>query len=178
MNEQEHRFVAEYLVDLNASAAATRAGYGGKRYRWRVQRLLRRHDIAAAIAKAEADRAESRRVTADRVLAEFARIAFADMRSFVEWGPNRFELRDWKLLSDWEGGAVARVEPPGNGKPASIRLHDKHSALEVLARHTGLLGPNRITRPTDYRQAGRDARAILVERLTRLARKDDEPKSS
>lgn len=172
MNERERRFVAEYLVDLNASAAALRAGYGGKRYYKHAQLLVRRHDIAAAIAKAEAERTESRRVTADRVLAEYARIGFADMRTFVDWGPNRFELRDRDLLSDWEGGAVARVDPPGNGKAGRIWLHDKHAALEVLARHTGLLGSGRGTRPTDSRQVNRDARAMLLQRLARLKKSD------
>jgi len=173
MNEQERRFVAEYLVNLSAKGAAKRAGYGGKRYAKHALRLVRRHDIAAAIAKAEAERAENRRVTADRVLAEFARIAFADMRDFVDWGPNRFELRDRNELTDWEGGAVAKVEPPTNGKAASIRLHDKHAALNVLARHTGLLGAGYGQRgPTDYRTAGRDARAILLERLARLKKPD------
>lgn len=172
MNERERCFVAEYLVDLNASAAARRAGYGGRRYPWHAQRLLRRPDIAAAVAKGEAERAENRRITADRVATEYAKIAFADMRDFVDWGPHRFELRT--PASDWQGGAVAHVEPPTNGKSASIRLHDKHAALDVLARHTGLLGPSRALRsPTDYRQAGRDARAILLERLARLKKKDD-----
>lgn len=173
MNERERRFVAEYLADLNASAAAKRAGYGGKRYAWHAHKLVRRHDIAAAIAKGEAERAESRRITADRVLAEFARIGFADMRDFVDWGPERFALRDDKLLSEWQGGAIARVEPPTNGKPASIRLHDKHAALDVLARHTGLLGSGRGTRPTDHRPANRDARAILLQRLARLKKTDE-----
>jgi len=172
MNERERRFVAEYLVDLNATAAAQRAGFGGKRPAWCAHKLLRRHDIAAAVAKGEAERAENRRVTADRVLAEFARIGFADMRDFVDWGPHRFELRT--LHSDWQGGAVAHVAPPTNGKPASIRLHDKHAALAVMARHTGLLGPQRALRsPTDHRQANRDARAILLERFARLKKNGD-----
>jgi hypothetical protein len=82
-------------------------------------------------------------------------------------------LRDRDLLSDWEGGAVAHVEPPTNGEPGRIRLHDKHAALEVLARHTGLLGSGRGTRPTDHRPANRDARAILLERLSRLKKPDE-----
>ncbi|HZT50894.1 MAG TPA: terminase small subunit [Stellaceae bacterium] len=176
MNERERRFVAEYLVDLNASAAALRAGYGGRRYAWHAHKLVRRPDIAEAIAKAEAERAESRRITADRVLIEYARIAFADMRDFVDWGPNRFELRDRNLLSERHGGAIAKVDPPSNGRPASIRLHDKHAALEMLARHTGLIGPGRIARPTDHRQANRDARAILLERLSRLKKANGAPR--
>ncbi|MDE2166534.1 MAG: terminase small subunit [Alphaproteobacteria bacterium] len=176
MNQRERRFVAEYLIDGNASAAATRAGYGGPHYPLYAHRLVRRHDIAAAIAKGEAARADNRRATADRVLLEFSKIGFADMRDFVDWGPNHFELR--RPASDWQGGAVAQVVPPTNGKPGSIRLHDKHAALEILARHTGLLGTGRAHRgPTDYRQAGRDARAILLERLARLKKNGDESQS-
>lgn len=177
MNERERRFVAEYLVDCNASEAAKRVGYGGKRYRTNAGDLSRRPDIAAAIAKAEAERAESRRVTADRVLSEYARIAFADMRDFLDWGPNRFELRDRNLLSDWQGGAIARVDPPGNGKPGRVRLHDKHAALEFLARHTGLLdsGGGQRSPHQDHRRANRDARAILLERLKRLKKNGDPP---
>lgn len=172
MNERERRFVAEYLIDLNASAAAARAGYGGKRRAQYAHRLVHRPDVAAAIAKAEAERAEGRRITSDRILSEYARIAFADMRDFVDWGPDRFALRT--VHSDWQGGAVAHVQPPTNGRPGSIRLHDKHAALEVLARHTGLLGLGRGQRgPTDHRQANRDARAILLERLARLKQNGD-----
>jgi phage terminase small subunit len=172
MNERERRFVAEYLIDFNASAAAQRAGFGGKHRALYAHRLVRRHDIAAAIAKAETARAESRRATADRVLLEYSKIGFADMRDFVDWGPNRFELR--QPASDWQGGAVAHVTPPTNGKAGSIRLHDKHAALAVLARHTGLIGPGRFASgPTDHRQANRDARAILLERLARLKKNGD-----
>ncbi len=71
MNERERRFVAEYLIDGNASAAAKRADYGGPHYPLYAHRLVRRHNIAAAIAKGEAERAANRRVTADRVVAEF-----------------------------------------------------------------------------------------------------------
>src|SRR5215469_5398694 len=177
MNERERRFVAEYLVDCNAGAAARRVGYGSKYVRQHAHELLHRHDIAAAIAKAEAERTESRRVTSDRVLSEYARIAFADMRDFLDWGPDRFELRDRNLLSDWQGGAIARVDPPGNGKPDRVRLHDKHAALEFLARHTGLLGLGRGERGPydDHRRLNRDARTVLVERLKRLARGETEP---
>lgn len=81
-------------------------------------------------------------------------------------------------MSEWEGGAVARVEPPGNGKPGSIRLHDKHAALEALVRHTGLFDSYRALSRRDKRRTGRDARNVLVERLKRLARGETEPPKS
>jgi len=176
MNERQRRFVAEYLVDLNARRAASRAGFRSANA---GSRLLRRPGIADAIAGAEAEHAARRHVTADRVLEEYARIAFADMRSFVDWGPKGVRLRDNKTLTEWDAGAIATVEPPrGNGKTGRLKLYDKQAALETLARHTGLVDPKRPARPTDFRQAGRDARAVLVERLKRLARSDTEPQES
>ena len=176
MNERERRFVAEYLAGFDAAAASRSAGYRGQNT---GIRLLRRPVVAEAIAKAEAERAAQRHVTADRVLDEYARIAFADLRAFIDWGPAHVKLRDNRKLTEWEVGAIATVESPrGNGKVGRLKLYDKQAALEVLARHTGLLGPSRTTRPTDHRQANRDARAVLVERLKRLARGDDEPQES
>ncbi|MGH6996177.1 MAG: terminase small subunit, partial [Stellaceae bacterium] len=141
-------------------------------------RLLRHKEVAAAIAAAEAARGAQRRVTADRILDEYARIAFADLRAFIDWGPAHVKLRDNRKLTEWEAGAIATVEPPrGNGKSGRLKLYDKQAALETLARHTGLFGKPS-GKPTDHRQANRDARAVLVERLKRLARGDAEPQSS
>lgn len=172
MNERQRRFTAEYLVDLNAKAAAKRAGYRGRHCGQTAARLLRRKEIAAAIASAEAARGAQRRVTADRVLDEYARIAFADLRAFIDWGPEHVKLRDNRKLTEWEAGAIATVEPPrGNGKSGRLKLYDKQAALEALARHTGLFGKPS-GKPTDHRQANRDARTILLERLKRLKTTD------
>lgn len=172
MNERQRRFAAEYLVDLNAKAAARRAGYRGKNCGQTAVRLLRHKEVAATIAAAEAERGAQRRVTADRVLDEYARIAFADLRAFIDWGPRHVKLRDNRKLTEWEAGAIATVEPPrGNGKSGRLKLYDKQAALEALARHTGLFGKPS-GKPTDFRQSGRDARAILLERLARLKKTD------
>lgn len=170
MNDRQRRFVAEYALDCNARAAARRAGYRATNI---ADYLLRHKEIAAAIATAEAERSARRRVTADRVVEEYSRIAFADMRSFLDWGPDHLKLRRKQDLSEWEGGAIAMIEPRGNGKPGRLRLHDKHAALEMLARHTGLFPATRAMGPTDSRRAAVDTRAILVERLNRLARESD-----
>lgn len=177
MNERQRRFAAEYIVDLDAKAAAKRAGYGGKHFGRHALRLLQNEEIAVAIAKAEAQRVTARRVTADRIVEELARIAFADMRSFVDWGPDRFKLRDQNKLSEWEAGAIAAVEPAGNGKPGRLKLHDKLAALQALVRHTGLFPATRAIGPTDGRRAAVNTRAVLAERLNRLAR-DDESQNS
>src|SRR5579883_2368011 len=79
MNPRQQRFVEEYLVDLNGYRAAVRAGYEEKWARHIASRLLRRPEIAQVVEKAKEERRERMRITADRVLAELARIAFADV---------------------------------------------------------------------------------------------------
>ncbi len=75
MTDKRARFVDEYLVDLNATQAATRAGYSEKTAYSQGQRLLKDVEVAKAIAERQAERAERVRVTADDVLAGLLREA-------------------------------------------------------------------------------------------------------
>lgn len=54
LTPKQTRFVAEYLVDLNATQAAIRAGYSAKTARQIGQRLLTKVDIAAAVGELQA----------------------------------------------------------------------------------------------------------------------------
>ena len=77
MTTKQQLFVDEYLVDLNATQAAIRAGYSEKTARSVGGENLTKPDIAAAIAKAIEARSERTEVTQDRVLEELAVLAFA-----------------------------------------------------------------------------------------------------
>ena len=70
MNEKQRTFVAEYLKDLNATQAAIRAGYSVKTAYSHGQRLLKDVEIEAAIAEAQAKRAQECAVDAAWVLRE------------------------------------------------------------------------------------------------------------
>ncbi|MCZ6860512.1 MAG: terminase small subunit, partial [Alphaproteobacteria bacterium] len=78
MTPRQRRFVEEYLVDLNATGAAKRAGYTVRSASDHGYRLLRNPAIAAAVAKAQNKRAARTRVSADRVVTELAKVAFGD----------------------------------------------------------------------------------------------------
>ncbi len=80
LNDRQARFVAEYLVDLNATQAAIRAGYSPPSARTQAADLLPNPNLAAAIAEAQAARGRRTEVTADRVVLELARVAFGDPR--------------------------------------------------------------------------------------------------
>ena len=68
MTPKQERFVAEYLVGLNATQAAIRAGYAKKSADVEGSRLLANAKVAAAVAAAQAKRSERTEITQDYVL--------------------------------------------------------------------------------------------------------------
>ena len=169
---RHQRFVEEYLVDLNAAEAALRAGYAGRNAKNYGKWLLHRPKIAAAIAEALAAREEKARITSDRILQEYGRMAFADIRNFADWGPGGITLREKSALSDADAAAIADLQPHGaNGKGGRIKLYDKMAALDALARHLGLFRPS--SRRSDRSAAGDEARKVLRERILKLLGKSE-----
>ena len=82
MTKKQKRFVEEYLIDLNATQAAIRAGYSPKTANEQGARLLANVSISHAVAKAEAERSKRTGINADRVVKELARIAFNYLRLY------------------------------------------------------------------------------------------------
>jgi phage terminase small subunit len=136
------RFVEEYLVDLNATQAAIRAGYSPRTAYAAGQRQLKKVD--AEIGAALAERSARTGVTADRVVRELARIAFADPRAVFVWGPGGVTLRASEELSGDDAAAVAEVSETRSETGGSIKakLCDKVKALELLGKHLGMFTDN------------------------------------
>jgi len=87
MTKKQKRFVEEYLIDLNATQAAIRAGYSPNSARQIADKNMSKHDIQAAIDKAMAERSKRTGANQDRVVQELAKIAFvnpADIINFDE----------------------------------------------------------------------------------------------
>lgn len=133
-------FVAEYLVDLNATQAAIRAGYSAKTAGWIGPQLLGKTHIATSIEAGKAARSARVQISADAVLRELGRIAFADPRKVMEWGPDGVRLLSSEDLSEDDAAAVAEVSESTSEHGGSIRMkkHDKVKALELLGRHLGM----------------------------------------
>lgn len=140
LTPMQARFVEEYLVDLNATQAAIRAGYSAKRASEIGYQLLQKTTVQQAIQAHQRERSARTGITADRVLQEIARVAFADPRAVMSWGPGGVALRDSAELSDAEAAAVAEVSETWseNGGSRKVKMHDKIAALEKLAKHVGL----------------------------------------
>lgn len=144
LTPREQRFVAEYLIDLNSTQAAIRAGYAAKNADVQGPRLLGRVGIQQAIEAGKAKQLKKVDLKAERVLEELALIGFSRVGTLI---------KDGKLLpaDQWPEemqGVVSSVETvrrnmtSGDGATEEViklRLWDKVKALDTLAKHFGLV---------------------------------------
>lgn len=142
MTPKQQLFVREYLVDLNATQAAIRAGYSAKTAQSIGQENLTKPDIAAAIQAAMDKRAQRVGVTADRVLDEIAKLAFFDPRRLFDDDGKPIHV---SKLDDETAAAVAGLDVVTQGNAdvgfadvLKVKLTDKAKALEMLGRHLKL----------------------------------------
>jgi phage terminase small subunit len=141
------KFVAEYLVDLNATKAAIRAGYSRRTASSIGEENLRKPEIQKEIEKRMDDILEDRAVMTLRVIRELECIAFSDISHYVEFDNGETRL---KPLQDMDTRALASVVMDENvirkgndivktDNKLRVKMHDKIKALELLARYLGIL---------------------------------------
>jgi phage terminase small subunit len=169
LTSKQTRFVAEYLTDLNGTQAAIRAGYSAKTAPEQASRLLTNVNVAEAIFEAEAARAQRTGVTADRVVAELAKIGFANMADYLKANPGGDPYLDFSALTRDQAAALQEVTvedfKDGRGEDArdvrrvKFKLADKRAALVDLGRHLGLFVDK-------HELSGPDGKPIQVDQLT------------
>lgn len=141
LNERQKRFVQEYLVDLNATAAAKRAGYSEKTAYSMGQRLLKKVEIQTAIQKRQEKLQGKLEITQERVLEELAAVAFANGTDFVTITKNgKVQITPTEDVAEDKRKAVASIKEGQKG--VEIKLHDKVRALELLGKHLGVFDSN------------------------------------
>lgn len=143
LNEKQNRFVQEYLIDLNATAAAKRAGYSEKTAYSQGQRLLKNVEVQAALQDAVALREKRTSITQDKVLTELARIAFANGTDYARVVHNKqglaaVDLTDTDALDDDKKAAISCIKEGKFG--IEVSSYDKLRALELLGKHLGMFG--------------------------------------
>jgi len=136
---KEKRFVEEYLIDLNATQAAIRAGYSKKTAGNIASQNLEKLHIREAIDKAIAKRSERTEITQDMVLQEYARIGFANIADYMSWNQSGNDLKNSDDLTSDQTAAVQEVvyEFGDNSGKVKLKLHDKKGALDSMMRHLG-----------------------------------------
>jgi len=81
LTEKQKRFVSEYLVDLNATQAAARAGYKDPNI---GRQLITKNNVLDAIQKAIKDRENRTEITQDKVMEELGKVAFAKAADYTD----------------------------------------------------------------------------------------------
>jgi phage terminase small subunit len=109
-------------------------------------------------------------ITVERVLAEYASIAFADLRHIVEWGPEGIRIKASEGLSEDDARAVSEIVPGADPARSRVKLYDKKAALDAIARHLGMFPPAPRRPETDAPEPeAEDPREFLARELARLA---------
>ena len=136
MTKKQKRFVEEYLIDLNATQAAIRAGYSPATAKEIGCENLTKPNIAAAVSQAMAERSKRTGINQDRVLQELARIGFAKITDVVD--PETAKIRVDASDDDLACIQSIKIKPNEFGTEREVKLYDKKSALVDLGKHLGL----------------------------------------
>ncbi len=150
---KQKRFVDEYLVDLNGTQAAIRAGYSKRTAHVQASRLLKDAKVARAVEMGRAKLSLKAGVTAEEVIAELKKIGFSNMKSFIRISKAGEPYVDLSSLTDEQAAALSETAvedfTEGRGEDARevrrvrIKLHDKKGALDSLCKHLGLFAADK-----------------------------------
>lgn len=144
LTPKQQRFVEEYLIDLNATQAAIRAGYSPKTAKDIGCENLAKPNIRACIDKAMAERSKRTGINADRVLQELARIGFVNPKDVINFNKASVEAN----ASEDDLAAIQSVKVKimqsenGDMVEREVRLNDKLKALELMGKHLGMFKDN------------------------------------
>jgi phage terminase small subunit len=143
LTPKQRKFVDEYLIDLNATQAAIRAGYTTNRADSIGYDNLRKPEIQNAIKERQEELSQKAQISQERVLEEYARIAFLDPRRFYNEHGTLKSIHD---LDDDVAAALAGMDvtqrhfrdDDATEYTSKIKIADKLKALDGLSRHLGL----------------------------------------
>lgn len=140
LTAKQKRFIEEYLVDLNATQAAIRAGYSPHTAKEIGSENLSKPHIRARVEKELAERSKRTGINQDRVIRELARIALVNPVDVI----NMDEATIKEMASADDTAAILSVKvkkiptEEGTITEREIRIADKIKALELLGKHLGM----------------------------------------
>ncbi len=137
MTPKQELFVKGFLIDLNATQAAIRAGYSKKRADAIGYDLLRNTEVQTAIQAAMNKRSAKIEITADRVLEEIANMAFVNIQDLYD---ENGILKPINELPRHVAAGIQSVKVNLTEACAvqEVKLWDKKGALELLGKHLRL----------------------------------------
>lgn len=163
LTEKQKLFCKEYLVDLNATQAAIRAGYKSANAYQIGAENLRKPQIQAYLQEKQQERSRRTDITADFVLKQLAAIASTKITDVVNVQNRSIEMEDGTTinvpyvvvknteeLTEEQKVAIASIKQTKNG--VEIKMHDKVGTLKLIGDHLGMFNPDK----SSFDEAGND----------------------
>jgi phage terminase small subunit len=174
LTPREQKFVSEYIIDLDATDAAVRAGLGKTRKSSTeiASRLRRKDSVAQAISVLIAQRSG---VTSSRIIEELGKLAFADVTDIVKVKNGQIVVADTDDLSPDQRASIAEIsETLGEGgRTIKVKLHDKLNARDKLAKVLSLYKERVEVTQTYDPNTLESARKRVIDRMESMLRRMD-----
>ena len=145
LTPKQARVVDEYLIDLNATKAAIRAGYSAKNADNIASELLGKTQVSTEIEQRRADRSQKTNIDAAWVLSRLAVEAEADLADIYNEDGSVKPIHDWPKI--WRQGLIAGIkhqefkDSEGNRTGdyiIDVKVSDRVRRLELIGKHIGV----------------------------------------
>lgn len=155
ITDKQRKFIEAYLLEPNGTKAAIKAGYAKGSAAITATKLLRHANVVAELDRRRARLSIKTEITPDLVLAELAKLGFADIRQVMQWESrptvplfdaagnpvdtkiNEITIVNSGQLSPEAAAAIAEISQSRDGT-IKVKMHDKLSALVRLGQHLGM----------------------------------------
>ena len=153
LTAKQERFVDEYMIDLNATQAAIRAGYSEKTAQMQASRLLSNVMVQAAIEKEQKKLAAKLGITTENVARELAHIGYDDIKNYLSFRTEKVQtgsdeitgepiydyrtIVDMKDSDDIDTRNIQEISIGAKGE-FKFKLYSKADALNALGKHLGM----------------------------------------
>ncbi len=131
-NDKYEAFCQEYMRDSNKAQAAIRAGYSEKRANSKGVQLWTIISIRGRIKYLQGELAKDCGVTAERLMEEWKKIGFANLKSVVKIGN---KIRDISQLPDDVAAGISSISTSKTS--VKVTMHSKETALENMGKGIG-----------------------------------------
>lgn len=168
LTPKQVKFIDEYLIDRNGKQAAIRAGYSPRSAEVQASKMLRKGKVKAEIGRRVEKMSKDAGVTVQRVVDEYAKIAFSNMANFMEVGDDGQPSLNFKDLTEDQKAALSEVTvdsylEKGGTNPKTVlkvkfKLIDKKGALDSLGKHLGMFVDK-------VEHSGPDGGPMVIERI-------------
>lgn len=165
LTARQEKFCYEYVIDLNATQAALRAGYSEKTAYSSGSRLLKDVEIQKFIQTLQADLEKTAGITALKVLKEHKKIAFSDTSMIREgW----MTLKAYKELPKEIKDCIQEVATRETkyGSEIKIKFYDKQKSLDSISKILGFDAPTKIEQKIDFDSLTDEQVNSLITKMT------------